>query len=292
MVHTGSPDRSHDVIAIIGVGLIGGSIAAAVKRRHVARTVIGIGRNESRLQAARDAGLIDSLSTCLEAVRDASLVIVCTPVDRIATDVLAAAQHLHPGSEITDAGSVKASICREIEAAGLPEGIRFIGSHPLAGSHENGWEHADAELFQDRVCVVTPVAADELSGSSIPQFWKHLGMRTVVMSPEEHDLAIAGTSHVPHVVAAGLASLLEPDQFPLAATGFLDTTRIAAGDPDLWTAILVNNARPVADQLARLTHRLDEVRDALESADAQAIRNFLESAKANRGALNDVPEGV
>jgi prephenate dehydrogenase len=287
MVHSGSPECPHDVIAIIGVGLIGGSIAAAVKRRHIARTVVGIGRNESRLRAARDAGLIDSFSTTLEPVRDARLVIVCTPVDRIATDVLAAAELLQAGGEITDAGSIKVLICRDVESAGLPEGIRFVGAHPLAGSHESGWEHADAELFQDRVCVVTPLTADETSGTSIPQFWEQLGMRMVVMSPEAHDRAVAATSHVPHVVAAGLASLLEQGQFPLAATGFLDTTRIAAGDPDLWTAILVNNARPVSEQLARLLERLDELRGALDRADVQMIRNFLDTARANRNALND-----
>ena len=181
MDHSDSPERRYDAIAIMGVGLIGGSIAAALKRRGLAETVIGIGRSESRLRAVADVGLIDTVSTSPAAVRDAELVIVCTPVDRIATDVLTAAAELRPGSEITDAGSVKASICREIESAGMPEGVRFIGSHPLAGSHESGWEHAEAELFEGRICVITPITAGEEVDSVIPQFWQSLGMRAVVM---------------------------------------------------------------------------------------------------------------
>ena len=108
------------------------------------------------------------------------------------------------------------------------------------------------------------------------------------MSAEEHDRVVAATSHVPHIVAAGLASLLKSEQFPLAAAGFRDTTRIAAGDPDLWTAILINNPQPVSDQLSRVLHRLGEIRDALDAADASAIRSFLENAKANRDALDGV----
>lgn len=278
-----------EVIAIIGVGLIGGSIGAAVKRRGVARTVIGVGRNEARLQGARDAGLIDVASTSLHAVRDAGLVIVCTPVDRIAADVLAAADHLHAGSVITDAGSVKAAIYRDVEAAGLPEGVRFVGSHPLAGSEKAGWEHADADLFEDRVCVVTPEREIE-DCSCVRHFWESLGMRTVVMSAEEHDRAVATTSHLPHVAAAGLASLLQEELVPLAATGFRDTTRIAAGDPDLWTAILMSNAGPVQDGLSRLIEQFEQVREALAAGDAAAIRRFLASAKANRDVLEGVGE--
>jgi prephenate dehydrogenase len=284
---TPSAADRQEVIAIIGVGLIGGSIGAAVKRRHLARTVIGIGRNEARLQGAREAGLIDVASTLLDGIRDADLVIVCTPVDRIAADVLAAAAHLRPGSVITDAGSVKAAICRDIESARLPEGVRFVGSHPLAGSEKAGWEYADADVFQGRVCVVTPEPASE-NCERVLQFWESLGMQTVVMSPDAHDRAVAITSHLPHVVAAGLASMLLEELIPLAATGFRDTTRIAAGDADLWTSILISNAGPVKDGLSRLMQRLGQIHDALAADDAEAIRRFLASAKANR----DVLEGV
>lgn len=271
-------------VAIFGVGLIGGSIAAALKRRRSA-TVIGIGRNAPRLEEARRAGLIDVAATTPDAAAQAELVVVCTPVDRIVEDVRHVAPHLRPGTIITDAGSVKARICTELRG-GLPEGVAFVGSHPLAGSEKNGWEHSDAELFQDRVCVVTPgEAARSDAVERVNSFWRDLGMRVVRMSPEDHDRALAATSHVPHVVAAALASQLTPDLRDLAATGFRDTTRIAAGDPQLWTAILLANRQPVAQSLASLIERLAAFRAVIGAGDEGELRRLLTAARDRRNLL-------
>ena len=275
----------------MGVGLIGGSIAAALKRIHPETTVIGIGRHQARLEAARDAGLLDVVATEMSAARDCRLVIVCTPVDRIVDDVRAAAAQLASGALVTDAGSVKARICAELGSA-LPDGVHFVGSHPLAGSEKNGWEHSDADLFRDRVCVVTPAAAtpDEAC-RTVESFWRGLGMRVLRMSSEDHDRALATTSHVPHVAAAAVAAQLKQEWLDLAATGFRDTTRIAAGDPDLWSAILLANREPVGAGLANLIDRLDEFRTAIADGDAARLKHLLSEAKALRDRLSTGSNG-
>ena len=273
-------------IGIVGVGLIGGSIAAAIKQLEPGTRVIGIGRSQVRLEAARDAGLLDVAATDMSAVRDCRLVIVCTPVDRIVADVHAAATQLAPGAIVTDAGSVKARICAEL-VSGLPDGVHFVGSHPLAGSEKNGWEHSDADLFRDRVCVVTPSAATpDDACRTAESFWRGLGMRVVRMSPEDHDRALATTSHVPHVAAAAVAAQLTQEWLDLAATGFRDTTRIAAGDPDLWSAILLANRNPVIAGLANLIDRLDEFRTAIADGDVSRLKHLLSDSKALRDRLS------
>lgn len=267
------------------MGLIGGSIAAALKRQDGGCHIIGIGRNQSRLEAARAAGVIDEAATNSAALSQCDLVVVCTPVDRIIEDVQSAAQHLRSGALVTDAGSVKERICRGLRT-GLPDGVRFVGSHPLAGSEKNGWEHSDADLFQDRVCVVTPddsTAPDACE--QVTAFWQRLGMRVLRMSPAEHDRALAATSHVPHVAAAAVASLLTGELHDLASTGFRDTTRIAAGDPDLWTAILLENAESVGLRLNELGQRLSEFRAAIEAGNSEQLRRLLQTAKEQRDQL-------
>jgi prephenate dehydrogenase len=277
--------RHESTVAIIGVGLIGGSIAAALRRRKAAMKVIGIGRNAVRLDEARQAGLIDVTATSVDAARDAELVVVCTPVDRIVEDVRSVAAHLRPGAIITDAGSVKGRICGDLRT-GLPEGVAFVGSHPLAGSEKNGWEHRDAELFDDRVCVVTPDSSTKPETlNRVEDFWRTLGMRIVRMSPEDHDRALAITSHVPHVAAAALAAQLTDQLRDLAATGFRDTTRIAAGDPELWTAILLANADSVSAGIDRVMEQLAAIRTAIDSGDEAGLQRLLAVARERRNLL-------
>jgi len=286
-------DVPFETVAIVGVGLIGGSIAAAVKQRRLCGRVIGVGRSAERLRSAEDAGLIDAGETELPAAaRQADLLIVCTPVDRIAADVLEAARHCHPGALLTDVGSIKAAICRQL-AGRLPEEVTFIGSHPLAGSEKNGFEHADAGLFDNRVCVVTPVAessavagAPALHRSRLRGFWASLGMTVVETTPEKHDAILAVTSHVPHVAAAALATLLDDENRPFAATGFRDTTRIAGSDPALWTAILGANRKEVDKGLEELLSVLQQFRDALQQGDSAGLQNLLQAAKTERDRLN------
>ncbi|MBI1312272.1 prephenate dehydrogenase/arogenate dehydrogenase family protein, partial [bacterium] len=179
-------------LAIVGVGLLGGSVALAAKQRGLCRHVLGIGRNAERLQAAVDAGVIDSFATNIADVEpEWDLVVVGTPVDRIVADVRAIAECSRPGTLITDVGSVKGSICREL-ASGLPDGVQFVGSHPLAGSEQRGFEVATPDLFDGRVCVVTPhVASNAAVVERTIAFWESLGSRVVRMAPDAHDVALA-----------------------------------------------------------------------------------------------------
>jgi len=272
-------------VAIVGVGLIGGSIAAALRHRRTSVKIIGIGRDAARLERARRADLLDVAAISFDTAADADVVVVCTPVDRIVEDVRRVAPHLHAGAIITDAGSVKGRICRELRND-LPDGIAFVGSHPLAGSEKNGWEHSDAELFQDRVCVVTPDDSTKVDIlCHVEDFWRTLGMRLVRLSPEEHDRALAITSHVPHVAAAALASQLTDEVRSLAATGFRDTTRIASGDPELWTAILLANADSVASGIDRIIEELKTFRGAINSGNGAEVRRLLQKARDRRNSL-------
>jgi prephenate dehydrogenase len=283
------PTARFGTIAVVGVGLIGGSIAAAARQRGIAGRIIGIGRNGARLDAARRTGLIDVAATDLVAAAEADLVIVCTPVDRIAADVLSIAPALAAVSLITDAGSTKGAICRDVQRM-LASPVRFVGSHPLAGSEKGGWEHADAELFEGRVCVVTPVEETPPDAlDRVSDFWRALGLRVHCMTPEDHDRALAVTSHLPHLAASALASLLTEGEADLAATGFRDATRIAAGDPDLWTGIFLQNAEPVVDQASLLIEQLREFQRAIRNGDEARIRQLLEEGRQGRKLLDDAP---
>ena len=273
-------------LTIVGVGLIGGSIGLAAKKRGLAQRVVGVGRDPDKLEQAHRLGAIDEGKVDLaSAVRDADLVIFCTPVDRIAGQIKEAAAHCKHGAVLTDAGSTKRRIV-EVTEASLPAGLAFVGAHPLAGSEKKGCEHAHADLFADRWTILTPT--DKTSDDAIAKvagFWEALGARVELMSPQEHDDALALTSHLPHLVASALAGLLPADYFELAATGFRDTTRVAAGDPDLWTPIFQHNRHAVLSALDQLENRLRQFRQALGDEDAPKIDQFLAQGKKVRDAL-------
>jgi cyclohexadieny/prephenate dehydrogenase len=275
-----------ETLAIVGVGLIGGSIGLAAKRRGLARRVLGVGRQQSSLDRAAAAGIIDEgLLDPVLAARQAEIVVVCTPVDSIAEQVLAIAPVCPPGTLLTDAGSTKARIVATIEPA-LPAGVHFVGSHPLAGSEKQGPEHADENLFQDRLTIVTRTAATEPQAlEKTSTFWRALGSKVRVMEPTEHDKALAFTSHLPHLVAAALAGALPGAWGELTASGFRDTTRIAAGDPALWTAIFSQNHAAVLDALGLLLDRLERCRECLSAGNWAALNDLLVQAKKVRDAL-------
>ncbi len=288
MAEQSDTQASFETVAIVGVGLIGGSLAAALKSGSGGGpSIIGVGRNQRRLEAARDAQLIDRLSTELpQAAAEADLLVFCTPVDLIAEGIREAGPHCRPGTLITDAGSVKSAIC-DSDSESLAEGVAFIGSHPLAGSEQRGFEHADSRLFEGRVCVVTPEASTpEPQVQRLTSFWQALGMRVVRMTPAGHDAAVAQTSHVPHLVACALAAGLEERNQPLAATGFGDTTRIAAGDPDIWLPIVLQNGEEILRSLDSFDRRVDEFREAIRAQDQTRLRTLLETAKSRREELD------
>ena len=273
-------------LAIIGVGLIGGSLAAAVKARGLAGRVIGVGRSISKLAGAIELGLIDEATDDLAAAaRQSDLIVFCTPVDRVVGGVREAAAVARCGTLITDAGSTKVEICEALET-GLPPGVEFIGSHPLAGSEKSGYEFSNPQLFANRVCVLTPHAGTSPSGlQRLRSFWKGLDARLIEMTPRAHDRAVAETSHFPHVAASVLAATLAPEHQALAARGFRDTTRIAAGDTDLWTSILLDNAEEVTRSLEKFAGILDEYRTALQRRDAGAIKQLWEHGRQIREQL-------
>jgi prephenate dehydrogenase len=275
-----------ETLTIVGVGLIGGSIGLAAKRRNLAERVIGAGRRQASLNQALALGAIDESFLDLgAAVRQAEIVVFCAPVDRIAEQILAAASECARGALLTDAGSTKAEIVRSVESR-LPHGIAFVGSHPLAGSEKRGPEHADADLFQNRLTIVTQTPATDPSAlARTAAFWQALGSHIRVMDPEEHDQALARTSHLPHLVAAALAGILTPELQDLAASGFRDTTRVAAGDPSLWTGVFAQNRLAVLDSLRQLEDRLSQFREALTGQNWSAVGDLLAQAKKVRDAL-------
>lgn len=275
-----------DTLTIVGVGLIGGSIGLAAKKRGVARQVRGVGRDVDKLRHAQGLGAIDSFTLDLaDGVRDANLVVFCTPVDRIAAQAISVRDHYATDALITDAGSTKANIVAAVETTlGGLDG--FVGSHPLAGSEKQGAEHGSADLFVNRWTVLTPTtrtAAHPLE--QVERFWQALGSRTRRMSPEEHDRALALTSHLPHLVASALAGILPANWAELSATGFRDTTRVAAGDPDVWTPIFRHNHPALLTALTQLEERLQAFRQALAGDDSAALDLLLAQGKKVRDAL-------
>jgi cyclohexadieny/prephenate dehydrogenase len=275
-----------DSLCIVGVGLIGGSIGKAALVRKLAGQVVGVGRNRASLEQARESGALSDFTIDLaEGVRDADLVVICTPVDCIVDQARQAALACKQGALLTDAGSTKANIVRDLERQ-LPEGVSFVGSHPLAGSHKSGPEYASADLFDRRVTIITRTArTDPRAVECISGFWKGLGSEVRFLDPETHDRILAVTSHLPHLAAAALAAMLPADWAPYTATGFRDTTRIAAGDPELWAAIFRENALAMCAGLEQLTTRLEEFRDAILNDDVSALTELLAQGKRGRDAL-------
>ncbi|SFH68626.1 prephenate dehydrogenase [Planctomicrobium piriforme] len=287
MAETGS---QFDCIAVMGVGLIGGSIALAAKSCGAARSVIGFGRNRDRLAAAKSHGVIDEAATSSDDLSRAGLIVVCTPVDRIATDVLAALQATEGTSTlVTDAGSVKGSIQRAVDLE--YSGDRFVAAHPLAGSHHSGFEHANASLLPGRLCVLTPRGYPTVDDNvqQVRRFWERLGMRVRLMSVQEHDKTLALTSHLPHLAASAVASLVEPAILEYASTGYRDTTRVAAGDPELWSAIFALNKPEMLRGIDRLVSALQQCRIALDEERHQDLRGFLQGASEARRQYRDDP---
>lgn len=277
---------SIETLTIVGVGLIGGSLGLAAKQRRVAARVIGVGRQQRSLDQARAVGAIDEGVLDLAAgARPADLIVFCTPVDRIADQVLEAAPHCRPGTLLTDAGSTKAGLVQAIVSR-LPGHVAFVGSHPLAGSEKRGPVYADADLFEGRLTIVTRTSrTDEPALARTRHFWESVGARVKIMAPEAHDQALARTSHLPHLAASALAGILPAADAELTATGFRDCTRIAAGDPELWTAIFLQNRAAVLAALETLERQLDRFRQALQTSDATALTELLAQAKKVRDAL-------
>ncbi|HDY71692.1 MAG TPA: prephenate dehydrogenase/arogenate dehydrogenase family protein, partial [Nitrospirae bacterium] len=262
-------------VAIIGVGLIGASIALGIKRRGLAREVVGSGRTEENLRRAVEREILDGYSiNHKEAVKGADLVVLATPVGRFVEITKDISGSLKPGSLLTDVGSVKGSIVRRIEEV-VPDGVRFVGCHPIAGSERSGIDYASGDLFEGAPVVLTPTgdtAADALS--RVGKFWEALGAVVTRLSPEEHDLVFALLSHLPHLVSYALVNTLsdtDPDYINLSGSGFRDTTRIVLSSPELWTEISLYNRDNLLRLIESFRKALDDIRDGLVKGDAEHL---------------------
>jgi len=272
----------YNKVAIVGVGLLGGSIGLAIQTRRLADLVVGVGRRQASLEVALRSGVVQQISTDLkEGVAGAGLVIVCTPVDLIAGYVASIAEVCAEGAVITDVGSTKQQIVESI--APLPRGVAFVGSHPMAGSDKTGAANALPHLFMGRRTIVTPGEDTPAAAvDAIKQFWRQLGSCVTVMSPAEHDRAVAVVSHVPHVVSAALAEFTPAELLPVAATGWASTTRIAGGDASLWRKILLENRVHVLQALEAYGKTLESHHAAIAAGDAAAVESLLNQGRATR----------
>lgn len=275
-------------VAIVGVGLIGGSLGLALRKRKLATEVIGVGRRPASLEQARSVGAVDRTTTELrDGVSQAELVVVCAPVGQIAPLVEQLAPHLSAGALITDAGSTKAELVERLERS-LPKAARFVGSHPLAGGEKAGPQWADAELFAGRKAIVTPGArATAADVASICGLWRAVGAEVLEMTPVKHDRLLAASSHLPHLVAAALAASTPAEALALVARGWLDTTRIAAGEPALWQDIFAANRANTLAALAGFEELIAAYRGALEAGDDAELLRLLAAGQRNREAANN-----
>ena len=275
-----------DTLAIVGVGLLGGSLGLAAKSRGLVRRAVGIGRDPARLELAKSLGAIDEhVSDYANGIPSADLVVVCTPVDLIAQHILEIVEFAKPGCVVTDVGSTKGEIVNELMNR-LPKRIAFVGSHPMAGSEKKGPTHAVAELFQNRATILTPTTdSDPDAVAKLKLFWEGVGSRVVTMTPAEHDRAVAAISHLPHAVAAALAAATDPAFLGIAAGGFRDTTRIAGAGAAIWEPIFRTNREEVLESCARFAVRFDEFRKLLAADDGPGLIRWLNEGKRVRDAL-------
>ena len=276
-------------ISIIGVGLLGGSIGLAVRRRKLARETAGYVRRAASLKDCERAGAVDYATTdLLAAVSNSDLIILCTPLAQMRTLTEQFLPALKRGAIVTDVGSVKAEVVRELDSLLKKSGAHFVGSHPMAGGEKMGVLAAKADLFAKAVCVVTPSKnSNKAAVGKVEKFWKALGARTVRLGAAEHDLAVSRSSHLPHVVAATLAGLVLSPKQPksqagLCATGFRDTTRVASGSPEMWRDIVLANRKNVSQSVDAFVAELKQFQAALRKSDGKAVENFFAVAKEQR----------
>ncbi|NLX14044.1 MAG: prephenate dehydrogenase/arogenate dehydrogenase family protein [Phycisphaerales bacterium] len=276
--------NSLDRIAIVGVGLLGGSIGLALRAAGFSGVRVGVGRRASSLERALACEAVDE-TTCDTAtgITGAQLVILCTPIGRFEGLLREMKSALAPGSYVTDVASTKTEVVRLAQRL-LPKNVHFVGSHPMAGSEKTGVEYARADLFENAPCLVTPTPkTPAVDVEWICSFWDLLGGLTLTLPPARHDALLARVSHLPHAVATALVGLsLHESAIDLAGPGFADTTRIASGDPQMWTEIFQTNRRALIAALDRLMGELNRFRDRLSNGDTEAILQWLSHSKQAR----------
>lgn len=269
-------------VAVLGLGLLGGSIALAARRRGLANEVVGFARRPGPLEHAKAHGVIDGFGDLASVLRGAELVIIATPISAMARVLENAAPHLEAGAIVTDIGSVKAELVETLPGL-LPSGVHYVGSHPMAGSHAVGVDFARDDLFENRCVVVTPtVSTDAAACDRVEAFWRGLGANVVRRDPKAHDAEVAWTSHLPHVAAFAYAQALAAAPVKsgeLAASGFADFTRIAHSNPELWADILATNGKALAGPIQNMSNAFASLARCIESGDAEALERLLVTAR-------------
>ncbi|GBC97143.1 Prephenate dehydrogenase [bacterium HR16] len=274
-----------DRLCIIGVGLIGGSLGMAVRRRGLANRVVGVGRNAERLQIALQAGAIDDATTSLqEGVTGADLVVVCTPVGLIVPTIRLFHQWLSSECVVTDVGSVKNTI---VQQATDLLGERFVGGHPMAGSEQTGVHNARADLFEGTPWALTPTETTSPDAlQKVTALAQGVGAQVITADPNEHDRAVALTSHLPHALALALVHVAENTPYPqLIGGSFRDGTRVAASSPELWRDIFLHNREHVLWAIDEFIGKLQEVRSAIADEDAETVQRLFTDARLLRQAF-------
>lgn len=282
-------------LTIIGVGLIGGSLARALKQANYCREVVGCSRNKAHLQKALALGVIDRFSTDIgEAVKGADMVLVAVPLGAMESCFAAMAEHLSPDAVITDAGSAKTSVVEAAKAAfgdQLPTG--FVPGHPIAGTEQSGVEASFSELFRNRRVILTPLASTSAEAlSKVEAMWHETGAMVDEMAVEHHDEVLAATSHLPHLLAYGLVDTLvsmdkSEEIFRFAAGGFRDFTRIASSDPVVWRDICLANQPALLAMMERFQTDLQRLTELVRAGDGEALGEIFQRAKSARSRFID-----
>jgi cyclohexadieny/prephenate dehydrogenase len=277
-------------LALIGVGLIGSSIARAARAEHLVGSIVATARSAQTRRRVMELGLADQVvDTSAAAVEGADLVIVCIPVGQCGAAAREIAPHLAPGAIVSDVGSVKAQVVSDM-APHLPDRVQFLPAHPVAGTEYSGPDAGFAELFVGRWCILTPPeGADAAAVKRLSAFWAGLGAKVATMSAEHHDLVLAITSHVPHLIAYtivgtadDLSAVTRSEVLQYSAGGFRDFTRIAASDPTMWRDIFLANKTGVLEMLGRFNRDLARLTEAIETANGDALFDLFTRTRAIR----------
>jgi prephenate dehydrogenase len=280
-------------VALVGVGFLGGSLGLGLRERRPGVRITGYVRRPDAVAACRDRNVAHEIFTDLsEAVRDADLIVLCTPIGQFQHLVQSALPHLKPGAIVTDVGSTKSGVIQTLAPLFSRSTAVFVGSHPMAGSELTGVTAARSDLFEEARCVVTPTPDTPAAAvETVCNLWRQVGGVPILLDAGEHDALVSRSSHLPHVLAALLARhVLDPRhpalQRDLCATGFRDTTRIAAGSPEMWRDIALGNREALLKTLSDWSRDLDDFTQALEAADATALETLFREAKQRRDHWN------
>jgi cyclohexadieny/prephenate dehydrogenase len=280
-------------IALLGIGLIGSSLARRIRRDGLAREIIACARRPETLDKVRSLGLADRISADpAKAVADADLVVIATPLSAYAEIGRRIGPALAPGAIVTDVGSVKSSAIRDLKPL-LPANVQFVAGHPVAGTEHSGPESGFAELFEGRWCILTPVnGADMAAVTKLRQLWEAVGSKVVTMDPEHHDKVLAIVSHLPHLIAytivdtaTNLEKDLQSEVIEFSASGFRDFTRIAASDPVMWRDVFLANREAVLEMLQRFTEDLTALQRAIRRGEADKLQEVFTRTRAIRRAI-------